>query len=123
MRSAIGPGATVDPNDAFSIVLRNANGVVYSATLQPGDFVQRGKALVFIDKGARGGQGTRNGLSLVKIADTPKSTGTRITVEAFADMSAAAEADMTLEISIGNDANAITDTWERRNYGWLRPHR
>ena len=122
VRSAFGPGAIIDPDDPFTIVLRNANGVVYSASLLPGDFSQRGKSLVFLDKNARLGTGTRGGLASVKIAATPQGSGTRVTVQAYGDMSDATDAQMTLEITVGDDANAVTDTWEQRAYGWYRFH-
>jgi len=122
VRSAFGPGAVIDPNDPVSIVLSNANGIVFAADLLPGDLSLRGKTLIFSDKGAKKGNPIRGGLASVKIAATPQGTGTRITIEAYADMSAATEAQMTLEISVGDDENGVVDTWESRAYGWYRFH-
>lgn len=123
VRSAFGIGATVDPSDALTITLSNADGVVYTASLLPGDLRVRGRSLVFKDLAAKKGLGTRGGLALVKLQAVPKTGALRVTIEAYGDMSAATLAEMTLAITVGDDANAVTDVWEARAFGWQRAHR
>ena len=124
VRSAFPPSTVLDPAaEQFEIVLRNANGIIYQATLQPGDLVQVAHTFRFKDKGARRGQGIRGGLSQVLIAPVTGGTGTRVNVEAWGDLDAATEAEMTLEITVGDDATEVTSTWEKRAFGWLRTHR
>jgi len=123
VRSAFPVGTTIDAADDFSIVLRNSSGVVYSASLESGDLVLRGKTFSFTDRTARSGAGTSDGIFLVKIREVPGNRGTRITVRAFADLSAATEASMTLELRVGDDTITITDTWQPKAWGWQRPHR
>jgi hypothetical protein len=122
VRSAFGPAAVIDDDDPVTITLSNAGGTIFSASLQPGDLVRRGKNLVFTDRGARKGVGVRGGISSVRIAPVPKVFATRVTIEVFSDLSAADDPTMTLEITVGDDANAITDTWQATAYGWYRFH-
>jgi hypothetical protein len=123
VRSAFPAGATIDAADDFSIVLRNGSGVVYSASLPSGGLVMRGKTLSFTDHTARTGAGTHDGLFLVKVRQVANNRGTRITVQAFGDLSAATEATMTLELRVGDDRIVITDTWKPKAWGWQRAHR
>ena len=124
VKSGFAPGTILDPaNESFRIVLRNANGIVYQATLQPGDLVPRGKAFVFKDNGARRGLGTRGGLAKVQISPVTGGTGIRVNVQAFGDLSAATLAVMTVEIAVGTDAIAYTAPWQQRPYGWTLLHR
>ena len=67
--------------------------------------------------------GIRGGLSLVQIAAVTGGTGTRVTVQAFADLAAAIDPLMTVEITLGNDAIAYTATWERKPTGFALNHR
>jgi hypothetical protein len=122
VRSAF-PAEAVIPDDAtFSISLSNANGVIYSASLQAGDFVRRGKNLMFLDRGAKKGTGFRGGLYKVKIAEVPKGAGIRVTVEAYGDLSAANDPTMTIKIRAGVNSNEVTDFWQESASGWSRFH-
>jgi hypothetical protein len=114
----------LDPaNEGFRIVLRNANGVIYQATLLPGDLRLKGKKFLFTDKAARRGTGIRGGLARVEISSAGGGVGTRVNVEAFGDLSAATLSTMTVEITVGNDAIAYTQPWEQKPYGWYLAHR
>lgn len=124
VKSGFAPSTVLNPSaEGFRIVLRNANGVIWQATLQPGDLVLRGRKFRFADKGARRGQGIRGGLSRVEISSANGGAGTRVNVQAFADLSAATLATMTVEITVGNDTIAYTQPWQQKPYGWYLPHR
>ncbi len=124
VKSAFGPGTVLSPaTESFRIVLRNANGVIYQATLQPGDLVARGGKFRFVDKGARRGTGIRGGLSRVELSEAKGGVGTRVLIEAFGDLNAATLPVMTVEITVGNDTIAYTETWQQKGYGWYLPHR
>ncbi|HEY8516182.1 MAG TPA: choice-of-anchor A family protein [Candidatus Binatia bacterium] len=124
VRTAFPVGTEIDPlNEAFSIVLSNANGPVYVGELQPGDFVKKGKKFRFLDKGARKGAGIRDGLAKVEISEVPKVGGWRVNLQAFADLDAATLAEMTLEVWLGDDAIARTDVWIKKAFGWQNNHR
>jgi hypothetical protein len=123
VRSAFGPDTRILEGDSLSISLKNAGGTIFSASLQSGDLSRRGRNLVFIDKRAKSGMGFRGGIANVKIQDVPKGLGTRVTIEVWGDLSAATDPTMTLQVRVGDDANAVTDTWEEAPYGWFRVHR
>ncbi len=121
MRSAFGIGAVVNPGDPLTITLTNSNGLVYTGSLLAGDLQERGRALVFKDRTAKTG-GIRDGIALVKLQAVPKTGAMRVTIQAYGDMSAATEADMTLAITVGDDANSVTSTWIAKAFGWQRSH-
>lgn len=122
VKSAFGPATVIDENDSLSISLKNAAGTIFSATLNAGDLSQRGRNLVFSDKGAKLGRGFRGGIASVKIQDIPKGLGTRVTIEVYGDLSAANDPTMTLRIRVGDDVTSVTDTWEELAFGWYRFH-
>lgn len=122
VRSAFPIGAFISDDTDLEITLENANGIVYSASLQPGDLSRRGKSLVFIDRNAKNGTGFRDGLAKVKIQEVPNGLGVRVTIEAYGDLSTATDPTMTLSVRVGEHANSITDTWQQTNFGWFRFH-
>jgi len=118
------PTTILDPsNDPVEIIIRNAAGIVFQASLLPGDLVKRGKDFRFSDRNARRGQGIRNGLSSVRIGSVPNATGTRVNIEAFADLGAANDPEMTVEIRVGARRIGYTRIWDAKNYGWQHVHR
>ena len=122
VRSAFPIGAFIPDDADLEITLQNANGIVYSAALLPGDLSRRGKSLVFIDRNAKKGTGFRNGLSKVKIQEVPNGLGVRVTIEAYGDLKDATDPTMTLTLRVGEHENSITDTWQQTNFGWFRFH-
>ena len=122
VRSAFPIGAYIPDDTDLDITLENANGVVYSASLEPGDLSRRGKSLIFIDRNAKKGTGFRGGLAKVKIQEVPNGLGMRVTIEAYGDLRDATDPTMTLTLRVGEHANSITDTWQQTNFGWFRFH-
>lgn len=122
IRSAFPFDAEILESDSLSISLRDAAGTIYSASLQAGDLVRRGKSLQFNDRNAKKGTGFRGGLAKVKIQDVPKGKGVRVTIEAYGDFSAADDPTMTLRLRVGPHVNQITDYWEETAFGWYRFH-
>jgi hypothetical protein len=110
----LGPASALDPAaEAFSLTLRNANGVVFTETLGGGQLRKQGRRWQFRDPNAR----QAGGFSRVTLRR--KGTGWRLTAIAHGDMSAATLAPMTVEIAIGDDTFATANTWSRREFGWL----
>ena len=110
----LGPASALDlATDAFSLTLRNANGVVFTETLGGGQLRKQGRRWQFRDPNAR----QAGGFSRVTLRK--KGTGWRLTAIAHGDMSAATLAPMTVEIAIGDDTFATANTWSRREFGWL----
>lgn len=110
----LGPASALDPGaEAFSLTLRNANGVVFTETLGGGQLRKQGRRWQFRDPNAR----QMGGFSRVTLRK--KGTGWRLTAIAHGDMSAATLAPMTVEIAIGDDTFATANTWSRREFGWL----
>ena len=110
----LGPASALDPGaEAFSLTLRNANGVVFTETLGGGQLRKQGRRWQFRDPNAR----QAGGFSRVTLRK--KGTGWRLTAIAHGDMSSATLAPMTVEIAIGDDTFATANTWSRREFGWL----
>jgi cysteine-rich repeat protein len=103
----------------FSITLLNANGVVYTAALRPGDFVRKGRAYyLFKDPEARSGNGSREGLQFVSISRR-RDLLWRFDLKAVADISTATEAEMTVIVRVGGEFFTKTAIWDARGNGWV----
>jgi cysteine-rich repeat protein len=103
----------------FSITLLNANGVIYTAALRPGDFVRKGRAYyLFKDADARSGKGSREGLQFVSISRR-RDLLWRFDLKAVADISAATEAEMTVIVRVGGEFFTKTAIWDARGNGWV----
>ena len=102
--------------------MRNQGGIVYQASLLPGDLVKSTDGFNFKDRNAHLGLGIRSGLSLVRIGPVPGGTGTRVNVEAYANLSAATDSVMTVEIRVGAHRLGYTKTWQPKRYGWYLFH-
>ena len=110
----LAPASALDPPaEAFSLTLRNANGVVFTETIGAGQLRKQGRRFQFRDPNAR----KVGGFSRVTLKR--KGAGWRLTVIAHGDMSAATLAPMTVEIAIGDDTFATANTWSPREFGWL----
>ena len=117
-----------DPSQVFdpattnvSVVVTNDDGLVFGATLLPGDLRrQGGRQWVFRDPDARKGQGTRGGLFLVKTVFRPEGNRGewRINVKAYGDLAKATVPVMTIQVAVGSEAFQKTATWNRTRKGW-----
>lgn len=114
-QAKITPATPLDPaEEAFSITLRNANGVIFTRTLAAGQLVKQGRRFQFRDPNAR----HLGGFTRVTLRPVG-ATAWRLTVIANGDMSGATLATMSVEIAIGDDTFATLNTWSPREYGWL----
>ena len=114
----------LDPaHEALHIVLSNTNGVIYDGLLPAGSLELKGKKFQFIDRAARKGLGTHDGLFKVEVAAAQADAGTRVTIQAYGDLGAATLADMTITITIGDDTVQRADVWLTKAYGWINRHR
>jgi cysteine-rich repeat protein len=120
VRAGVLPTQSFDPTTvSFGVTLSNANGIIYSATLQPGDLHPNGRTWQFLDGTVfDGGGGIRNGLRFVRMSDRADGLW-RFSIRAFTNLDAATEAEMTLQVIIGNEAFQKTGTWRQRGDDWL----
>ena len=114
--------SSIDPfAEGLSFLLANDLGDIYRATLQPGDLKADGKRYGFKDKTAREtGIGTRDGLASVRLK-TMMSGGEPYLVFyiiAYGDLSAATEAKMSTQVTIGNDMGYLETEWTEQVNGW-----
>jgi hypothetical protein len=124
IRSAFPANVTLDPSsEAFHVVLSNADGVVYQGSLPAGALVRKGKKFQLVDRAAKKGMGAYDGLFKVEVAAAQADAGTRVTIQAYADLSAATLADMTITITLGDDTVQRADIWLPKAYGWINRHR
>ena len=110
----------LDPeNEEFRIVLSNADGDIVDDSLAPHDIVRKGATFAYKNSAAS----KTGGISALTIHKSPDGTGTRVILTVYGDFSAATEALMTLEITLGDDTIVTTATWQSKPYGWIRNHR
>ena len=116
----------LDPSTIkVGITLTNSNGIVFAATLQPGDMVRKSsRTWKFKDPGAINGHPVRGGISDVLIVTKPQS-GTseyRINIRVHADLPLTdvvpPTQQMTLQVVLGNEAFQKTSTWAEFRNGW-----
>ena len=124
IRSAFPADVVLDPaNEAFRVVLSNANGVLYDGFLPAGAIGKKGRKFQFIDRAARKGQGAFDGLFKVEVSSAQADAGTRVTIQAYGDLAAATLPEMTITITLGDDVVQRTDVWGTKAYGWINIHR
>ncbi|HYC55724.1 MAG TPA: DUF11 domain-containing protein, partial [Candidatus Binatia bacterium] len=95
--------------------LSNANGVIYRASLFPGDMKgnSKGTSFKFTDSLARMGRGKRSGISkfLIKAKLINGVLTYPFTFQVYGDFSKATLPDMTTEIMYGTDIASLSATW------------
>jgi len=118
LQGGVIPTTPVDPlNEVVGILISNANGVIYSASLMPGDMHMHGTRIVkFIDKTAKTGNGIRGGLAKVQLFN--RTGRFHLKVQAYADFSAATLPTMTVQFQVGNDVFMTKGDWARTTHGW-----
>ena len=115
IHGALTPATPIDPaTEGFAVALRNADGLLYRAAVLPGDLRGR-RRLTFLDRGAPAG-GLRDGL--YKVSLLREGARYHFGVQAYADLSRATLADMTLRIDIGDDVFVKEAEWRRTRAGW-----
>lgn len=118
-------GGPVDPlTSGFRFDLFNEYGLVYGASLFPGDFEPlRNLYYRFRDPDARYGNGVRGGVYQILTRFREYSDGWYYTIRimAFTDLSLATEPRMTVLFSEVNGTAAITAEWVPTQFGWRLP--
>lgn len=118
-------GGPVDPTTSgFRFDLSNEHGLVYGASLYPGDFEpMRNLYYRFRDPEARYGNGVREGVYQILTRFREYSDGWYYTVRimAFSDLSTATEPRMTVLFSELNGTASITAEWVPTQFGWRLP--
>jgi hypothetical protein len=118
LHARINPLSAIDPaSESFTVEIANANGTVFTATLNPGDLkaTNGGKRFIYRNAAARGA----GGLFRVQIAQRHDGLqGYRVDVLAYGDLSSATLADMSTFIVVGNAGFFDSSTWTPRVHGW-----
>lgn len=117
------PTQSIDPSTSVvGVTITNANGIIWSATLLPGDLIRHGDKYLFRDKTAKTGPGVRGGLFQLKLKEKPDANPQaglwRIHIRGYADLSAATGAEMSVQVVVGNEAFERTATWQANKKGW-----
>lgn len=122
------PTQLFDPaTTTLGVTLTNANGIIWSAMLLPGDLARKGDKWTFKDKTAKTGPGLRGGIYQLKLKERPDANPQdglwRVKIRAFADLDLATLADMTVQVIVGNEAFERSATWTQTKKGWrVRMH-
>jgi hypothetical protein len=106
--------------EPFTVTLSNGSGMIYQASLVPGDLVARGKGVAFKDKTAKLTGGIRHGLKHVKLK-FKLSRGRLYLIfsfKAYADLSLATEPRMAISVTVGNLGGFNETEWKRTAKGW-----
>ena len=107
------------PADGFTILVSNAAGIVYQATLHAGDLVGGKGRFKFQDPTAKHGAGTRDGLYkvVVRLKLFKGVLNYMFHLQAYGDFSAASEL-MTTQVIAGDDTASLTGHWTAIAKGW-----
>jgi len=118
VHGTVAPCTAVDPTtEQVGVVLSNANGVIYDATLPLGAMQRRGRhRFVFRDPVARR---QRSGIYRVDLVYRPSRGVYQVRVQAYGDLTAATEALMTLQLRFGSDTFMNTSAWRQTGKGWV----
>jgi TQXA domain-containing protein len=114
------PTQSIDPATVnLGVTLTNANGIVYAASLLPGDLKKVGRAWVFRDASAVKGPGIRGGIQSVRIR-TKDNVSYRVDLKANSPLlqQLATLPEMTIQLIVGNEGFQKTATWEQLKNGW-----
>ena len=118
-------GGPVDPiADGFGVELSNDFGLIYQASLQPGDLEDAGELRYrFKDEGASYGAGSRDGLYHVfnRFRRYPDGWYYTVKIRAYGDFSFATHPKMTLLLYEVGGTAGLTADWVRTNSGWRLP--
>ncbi len=116
------PNSPVDPYlEGFSFLLTNADGIIYTASLFPGDFEIKREEFRFKDKRAkRTGLGIRGGIFKLRVKQRFDGgfLGYGFTIKAYGDLSRAVLPRMTTQVYIGDDVAFLTATWRGDSRKW-----
>jgi len=114
------PTQSIDPaNVNLGVTLTNANGIIYSAKLLPGDIKKLGKVWMFRDTTALKGPGTRGGLQIVRVRTKDHLTF-RVDLKANSDLleQLATLPEMSIQLVVGSDSFEATGPWDKLRNGW-----
>ncbi len=108
----------VDPTSVeVGWMISNAQGYVYQASLLPGDLTDRGREFFFQDVAAPFGDGIRSGLYKVRLQINSRNT-LYYWVKAYGDLSAATDANMTIQMHVGDQWFGLSHPWVETGRGW-----
>jgi hypothetical protein len=117
LHKAVIPGVLIDPpNEDVGVVLTNALGLVFRDRLAAGRITQKGRFR--FDYRNLAARRMRRGIARLTIQERPSRGHFRLTLEAYGDLRAATEPEMTLQIKIGDDVFVKTAAWARSRTGW-----
>jgi cysteine-rich repeat protein len=118
LQGAVYPATAVDPaTESVTLVIRNANELVYGQALPGGSFQRRRNGnWIYTSRTAR----TSGGLLQARLFfDNKGDPGAlRFALKGFGDLSKATLPQMTVEVIVGNDIGASTRVWTPLRAGW-----
>jgi hypothetical protein len=118
MRAGFLPEDPYDPTESdFIVTISNANGLIYQGTIFPGDLRVVGRTYRFVDRTTPNGPGIRDGIKRLQLSQRPDGLW-RFELKAFADLSAADLAEMTVHMTTDGNEYEVTAVWDERGNGW-----
>lgn len=118
LHARINPLSAIDPaSESFTVDISNANGTIFTATLNPGDLkpTNGGKRFSYRNTAAR----SAGGLFRVQIAPRHDGAqGYRVDILAYGDFSSATLPDMSTIIAVGMSGFFDNSPWTPRQHGW-----
>ena len=112
--------ADFDPAAAeFEFNLESGGASVFTGTLQVGDVAKRGHKWQFLDRQARKGSGSRDGISLAQTSINREGVW-RLQFKAFTDLSSVV--DPLIRVSVSVDGATVylrEEIWNERSNGFL----
>ncbi len=118
IHGGLDPITPIDPvNEGVGIIVTNDDGVVYKATLLPNDLIARRPGnLRFVDRKARTGEGSRDGIYEFKLRT--RADHWVFGLRAYGNLRAATLPVMGVQVLIGDDAFFYKSEWKRTPTGW-----
>lgn len=118
MRAGFVTDDAYDPTESdFTLTISNANGIIYQATIFPGDLRPVGRTFRFVDRSVPKGPGIRDGVKRLQLSQRPDGLW-RFEMKAFGDLSAADMAEMTVHMTTDGNEYEVTAVWDERGNGW-----
>jgi hypothetical protein len=117
VHGSLQPATLIDPYSEYvSVLLTNASGPIYAATLAPGNLQPKGRyAFKYHERAA---SRAKSGIARFEIIYRSHSSRYQFRIQTYADLSSATDPAMTFQIRIGDDSFVDSSTWVRTRTGW-----
>jgi hypothetical protein len=117
VHGSLKPETPINPADeTISFLLTNVNGKIFQLTIPAGDVKQLGRNRYRLRN--RLAQQTRSGVAQFDLRHFPRRDNYTFALKAYGDLSLATEANMALQVVVGDDPFLNQSTWAKIPQGW-----